>query len=109
MRIWDIQPKNLCQLHLLGEHRELHAIWTILTQNKTGYARHPETLRWKNQLHALYNRHSLLVSEMKHRGYNHQSDLDKRLAVGSTKQTKFINSLEEQIEILKNKKCKCNI
>ena len=109
MRIWDISPKNLCQLHLLGEHRELHAIWTILTQNKMGYAHHPETLRWKNKLHALYDRHSLLVSEMKRRGYHHKSDLDKRLAIGSTKQTEFINSLEEQVEILKNKKCKCNV
>ncbi len=32
MRIWDIPPKLLCRNHLLGEHRELHAIWSILTQ-----------------------------------------------------------------------------
>ena len=109
MRIWDIPPQNLCQSHLLGEHRELHAIWAILTQNKKGYAHHPETLRWKNKLHALYDRHSLLVSEMKRRRYDHKSNLDKRLATGSAKQNEFVNSPEEQVEILKNKNCKCNV
>ena len=109
MRIWDIPPENLCQPHLLGEHRELHAIWVVLTQNKKGYTHHPETLRWKSKLHALYDRHSLLVSEMKRRGFDHKSNLDKRLATGSTKQNEFVNSPEEQVKILKNKNCKCNV
>ncbi len=43
MRIWDIPASKLCTKHLLGEHRELHTIWNILTQNKSGYSRHPET------------------------------------------------------------------
>jgi hypothetical protein len=47
MRIWDIPPRALCRQHLLGEHRELHAVWAVLTQGKSGYSRHPETLRWK--------------------------------------------------------------
>ncbi|HEX6642404.1 MAG TPA: pyrimidine dimer DNA glycosylase/endonuclease V, partial [Thermoanaerobaculia bacterium] len=37
MRIWDVDPAELCRAHLLGEHRELHAIWTILTQDRRGY------------------------------------------------------------------------
>ena len=36
MRIWDLKPEILCDKHLLGEHRELHAIWSVLTLNKTG-------------------------------------------------------------------------
>ena len=47
MRIWDVSPKKLCRHHLLGEHRELHAIWSVLVNGKMGYARHPETLRWR--------------------------------------------------------------
>lgn len=49
MRIWDIAPKFLCQKHLLGEHRELHAIWNILTiyRGQGGYSKHPETKRWR--------------------------------------------------------------
>lgn len=34
MRIWDIHPSLLCRKHLLGEHRELHAIWSILIYKK---------------------------------------------------------------------------
>jgi hypothetical protein len=107
MRIWDIAPKQLCKNHLLGEHRELHAIWTILTNHKKGYAHHPETLRWKNKLSALYLRHEVLVHEMKRRGYNHYSPLDKRRATGSAVQDVFVHSVQEQKRILRSKKCAC--
>ncbi|MFA5340111.1 MAG: pyrimidine dimer DNA glycosylase/endonuclease V [Candidatus Omnitrophota bacterium] len=107
MRIWDIAPKKLCRNHLLGEHRELHAIWTVLTKNKKGYSRHPETLRWKGKLRALYIRHKNLMEEMRKRGYLHKSPLSKNLAIGKHRQDKYINSPEEQIRILKSKKCDC--
>ncbi len=109
MRIWDISPKKLCTNHLLGEHRELHAMWTIITENKKGYSRHPETLRWIGKLKALYARHESLVDEMIHRGYSHKSPLDKRRAVGKTKQDIFIDSPSTQIQILKEKGCNCNV
>ena len=109
MRIWDISPKKLCRNHLLGEHRELHAIWSVLTKNKKGYSKHPETLRWKNKLAALYVRHQELVKEMQGRGYNHKSNLNRKFAAGSKKQNIFVDSHKKQIEILKSKKCSCNI
>lgn len=84
MRIWDIPPKRLCRNHLLGEHRELHAIWSVIVNGKKGYARHPETLRWKGRLKALYGRHEALVVEMSTRGYRHRSPLAKREATGRT-------------------------
>ena len=43
---------------------------------------HPETIRWKGKLNAMYLRHEELVEEMTHRGYNHKSPLDKRKATG---------------------------
>ncbi len=109
MRIWDIEPKKLCRQHLLGEHRELHAIWVVLTQGKKGYSRHPETLRWKGKLSALYRRHQRLVSEMKRRDYRHKSDLDKRLAVAGARQDEFVDSYQEQVRILRGKKCGCQV
>ncbi|MDD2702808.1 MAG: pyrimidine dimer DNA glycosylase/endonuclease V [Candidatus Omnitrophica bacterium] len=109
MRIWDISPKKLCRNHLLGEHRELHAIWAILTKNKKGYSRHPETLRWKGKLAALYSRHKMLAGEMNRRGYNHHSKLDYILAVGITKQSVFLDSRKKQKEILRNKNCGCRV
>lgn len=107
MRVWDINPKLLCRKHLLGEHRELHAIWVILTENKKGYRSHPETKRWEGKLKALFARHEDLVSEMKCRSFRHRSNLDVAKATGRAVQDKLINTIEEQISILKNKPCDC--
>ena len=109
MRIWDLPPEKLCRDHFLGEHRELHAIWSVLTKGKRGYSCHPETLRWKGKLKALYLRHDALVMEMERRGYQHRSLLDKKLAVGKSWQTDFVNSRKEQIAILRAKGCACRV
>jgi len=69
VRIWDVNPGYLNRQSLLGEHRELHAIVSIIKHNKKGYSRHPETLRWKNFGWALGQRHRLLAVEMNLRGY----------------------------------------
>ena len=75
MRIWDIDPGFLNDRSLLGEHRELHGIASILIHQKKGYSRHPETLRWVGRLPALAVRHSLLLAEMRLRGFKHRSPL----------------------------------
>ncbi len=107
MKIWDVSPMYLCRQHLLGEHRELHATWTVLTQGKKRYSNHPEVKRWVGKLKALYTRHDALVEEMTYRDYNHKTPLDSYLATGENIQNKFINSLEEQILILIGKGCGC--
>ncbi len=109
MRIWDLSPKKLCRNHLLGEHRELHAMWVVITQNKKGYSMHPETIRWKGKLNAMYLRHEDLVKEMISRGYSHKSPLDKCKATGDSVQDVFIDSLLKQILILKEKGCACKV
>ncbi|MBU0591748.1 pyrimidine dimer DNA glycosylase/endonuclease V [Candidatus Micrarchaeota archaeon] len=109
MRIWDISPSKLCRQHLLGEHRELHAIWSILINGKKGYSKHPETLRWNGKLLALYTRHKKLVNEMKKRGYNHNSDLEYSLARGGAVQKVFIDSPADQLKLLKRKRCRCTV
>ncbi|MFA6531040.1 MAG: pyrimidine dimer DNA glycosylase/endonuclease V [Candidatus Micrarchaeia archaeon] len=109
MRIWDISPSKLCRNHLLGEHRELHAIWSILVNGKMGYSKHPETLRWKGKLAALYVRHEKLVREMAERNYHHHSPLDKKFARGVRVQNVFVDSPSSQRSILKRKRCKCKI
>jgi hypothetical protein len=109
MRIWDIPPESLCRKHLLGEHRELHGLWNILTLGKKGYSKHPETKRWVGKLGALFLRHEALVEEMTRRGWNHNSPLDEKLATGSTTQDVFVDSIPEQLELLKNKNCDCQV
>ena len=109
MRIWDVPPRELCRQHLLGEHRELHGLWNILTRHggKGGYSQHPETQRWVGKTAALYARHEALVREMTRRGYRHASPLDKRLAKGAARQRTYIDSLAKQRELLKAKPCDC--
>lgn len=101
----------LCRKHLLGEHRELHGLWNILTKHggSGGYSAHPETKRWVGKLAALYKRHQDLEKEIQERGYQHRSPLDKSLATDSEIQDIYINSLLEQRELLKNKICECPI
>lgn len=109
MRIWDIPPDILCKKHLLGEHAELHAIWSILTQNKKGYSNHPETIRWKGKLRYLYDLHQNIIEEFNKRDINHNSDLDKKMAIGSSKQHVLINTIDKQIIILNKKNCLCRL
>ncbi len=69
MRIWDINPGYLNRQSLLGEHRELHGIVSIIENHKKGYSNHPETLRWVGYPWALKQRHLLLSAEMALRGF----------------------------------------
>lgn len=107
MRVWDVPPRILCRQHLLGEHREIHAIWTILTEDKPGYRNHPEVQRWQGKLQALYNRHQTVVKEMEERGFTHASPLDEDEATGDAVQETYIDSAAEQRRILKAKPCNC--
>jgi len=70
---------------------------------------HPETIRWKGKLMAMYLRHEEQVGERSHRGYRHKSPLDKRKAIGKHVQDVFIDTPTEQIRILKNKNCDCKL
>lgn len=109
MRIWDLLPSLLCRQHLLGEHRELHALWVILKENKKGYAHHPETLRWKGKLPALLKRHDALVLEMEKRGYRHATPLNTKGVSGSDMQDAVLHSLDQQMELLRQKGCACTV
>lgn len=106
MRIWDIEPRLLCDQHLLGEHRELHGLFNILTLNKLGYSRHPETLRWVGRTKALWYRHAALVAEMEDRGFQHQSPLEGPLE-GPERNERRLASDGEQLAMLAAKNCFC--
>ena len=72
MRMWLVDPKNLCSRHLLGEHVEMHMfVGTIKKGRKIdGYI--------KNGLvdtDKIKKRHDDLAEEMIRRGFNHASEL----------------------------------
>jgi Pyrimidine dimer DNA glycosylase len=109
MRVWDLDPSLLCRRHLLGEHREIHAVWAILTQDRRGYRHHPEVRRWEGRLAALRARHETDAAEMARRGYRHASPLDAALATGEKVQTGYVDPPERQRELLRAKGCGCRV
>lgn len=82
MRIWDINPGYLNRQSLLGEHRELHGIVSILVNGKKGYSKHPETMRWSGYGWAIKHRHNELACEMRLRGYTDHSPVNTRSKKG---------------------------
>jgi len=101
VRIWDLNPGFLNRGSLLGEHRELHGLLVIVAEGKRGYARHPETMRWRRHPGALRRRHDLLAAEMALRGYQDRSPVGRGRA-GSWPAV-YIDSPAAQIAVLKRK------
>jgi hypothetical protein len=102
MRIWDISPGYLNRQSLLGEHRELHGLVSILVNGKKGYSRHPETLRWVGCVGALAMRHGQLSAEMALRGYREHSPLPL-LSSSDEWPAVYIDQPAAQFALLKNK------
>lgn len=112
MRIWDLPVECLCRNHLLAEHRELHAIWSIIVNDKRGYSRHPEVMRWRGRLVALWRRHEAQRIEMERRGYAHRSPLDLKAIPRRHRggeQTVLIDSVDDQRMKLRGKGCPCDM
>ena len=70
MRMWMVDPRFMCDRHLLGEHYECHMFAGCIDKKKTlsGYI--------AKQLFdpaSLTSRHNQLVKEMKSRGFSHHS------------------------------------
>ncbi len=102
MRIWDINPGYLNRQSLLGEHRELHGIVSIIVNGKEGYSKHPETIRWAGYGWALRMRHHLLASEMSLRNYKDKSPVLARTNKGIWPE-KYIDEPDQQFKILEAK------
>lgn len=105
MRVWDVDPRKLCRKHLLGEHREIHAIFIVLHEHRAGYRNHPETKRWAGKLPALAARHDAVVAEMHRRGYRHHSPLPA--VEGEAIQGQQLISIDDQEALLRSKECDC--
>lgn len=87
---------------LLGEHRELHGIVSIIANEKKGYAKHPETLRWVGYGWALRVRHKQLACEMLLRGYMDKTPVTTRSRKGEWPGI-YIDNPDQQFALLKEK------
>lgn len=70
MRMWMVDPKVLCDKHLLGEHVEIHMFVGTVNRGISvgGFARNNLL-----QFRSLKSRHDELVVEMQARGFAHIS------------------------------------
>lgn len=112
MRIWHekLIPK-LCQKHLCAMWREGLGCYKIITEDKKGYRNHPATQEFENNTTALHWRLNEVRKEMLSRGY-HPKELPKLKSNSMAMyfgQIKEWQTLEQQIEILKAKNCKCKL
>lgn len=72
MRMWKVNPKLMCNKHLLGEHVEMHMfVGSILKGNKIVGFLKKELV----EVHNIKSRHTQLANEMEVRGMNHHSKL----------------------------------
>ncbi len=102
MRVWDINPGYLNRQSLLGEHRELHGIVSIIVNGKKGYSKHPETIRWVGYGWALKQRHRQLACEMALRGFTDKSPV-KTSSNKGVWPIVYIDEPDQQFKLLKNK------
>lgn len=75
MRMWMIDPKLLCNKHLLGEHGEIHKHrHNFVKQHSIAKRISPVVQIEPN---AMETRHNILADEMLCRGMNHQSPFEQ--------------------------------
>lgn len=79
-RMWLIKPQKLCKDHLLGEHNEIHKAYGGLLNHPHGEAIIKGQVEDGNiDTSKMKVHHSVLVDEMKNRGYNHDSPFNYEL------------------------------
>lgn len=117
MRIWHEKLiPHLCQKHLCGLWREGLGCIQIVLNKKKGYSNHPAVKEFQDAPLYLLGRMLRVRHEMLRRGY-HPKEIDIRqfglmpyLEDEFTKQkVNEWQTLEEQIEVLKQKGCRCDI
>lgn len=84
--------------------REGLGAYKVITENKKGYRNHPAVKEFEDNALELKNRLYFVRKEMLARGYHPKPLPDAPMTHGKVKEWQ---TLEEQIEVLKNKHCQC--
>jgi hypothetical protein len=73
MRMWMVDPKIMCNQHLLGEHVEIHMLVGCLNKNMSidGYI-----YGGLVEIHNIKSRHDAIVQEMKARKMVHKTPIE---------------------------------
>ena len=73
--MWNVDPKILCRQHLLGEHREMHALIGSLRKGRS-IKGHIE--KGQVEVHNILKRHDALAKEILRRGWRHIKPLSAK-------------------------------
>jgi hypothetical protein len=73
--MWMVDPRILCNQHLLGEHAEIHMFVGAIDH---GFSVKGYLAKGLLEIHSLYPRHMELVREMKRRNYRHKSKITNK-------------------------------
>jgi hypothetical protein len=104
MRMWLVDPKLMCNQHLLGEHVEMHAfIGTI----KKGISIKGYITKGLVEPEKIQERHNILASEMEARGMHHNSPMFTNITFWNGDKGRVDAS--QNIQELMNRCPKCKI
>ena len=108
MRMWNIVPEALCNVHLNAEHFEMHCFAGSIIQGKNidGYIENGMVAT-----HFIRTRHNALVEEMKRRGMNRHSPLQLFSvgAAGWVSYERTINDLSDRCRIVQSVSESCGM
>jgi len=89
--MWMVDPRKMCDQHLLGEHVEIHMLAGTLRRKRSVEGFITGGLI---EIHNMEARHAELVVEMTRRGMNHRSPLPKVRIYKSGKVNRRANLVE---------------
>lgn len=78
VRMWvGIEPRELCDQHLLGEHNEIHKLVGGIRNHPHGHAiADGQAAKGNIDTTRINDRHDALAEEMERRGMSHESSMD---------------------------------
>lgn len=101
MRMWMVDPKLLCNKHLIGEHGEIHKHKHNFEKGHSVYGR--IFLIVQIEPSSMEDRHNMLALEMLNRGMNHKSPYTQPSLDNYPKEI-----IEARVDIENSKKDLCN-
>lgn len=72
MRMWMVDPRGMCRMHLIGEHGEIHKHRHVFERGYSIAGR-----RGQIEPQAMWIRHDELAAEMVRRGHKHDSPYEQ--------------------------------
>ena len=102
MRMWMVNPKKLCQKHLLGEHGEIHKHRHNFVKRHSIEGRRGQIYPEKMKV-----RHDELAEEIISRGMNHKSPYEQP-DLSTYNLQGFVVNIEASLQELQNRCQRCS-